>query len=82
MKITVNKGCDIIEIEGDEAKYHELVSIHGVGNVTTDEPLVEADQPDQAPEQDVPPPADEPAPDAAPEEVPPPDEVPPVEPVV
>jgi hypothetical protein len=38
MKISVIKGGDVIEIEGDEVKYREMVSIHGEANVSTDEP--------------------------------------------
>jgi hypothetical protein len=75
MKISVSKGGDVIEIEGDEVKYREMVSIHGEANVTTDEPVVTTDSDSAASDSEVLPPP-------PPEEVPPPDEAPPVEPVV
>jgi hypothetical protein len=82
MKISVIKGGDVIEIEGDEVKYREMVSIHGEANVIA-EGVVTTDSDSAASDSEVlPPPAADPVPDAAPEEVPPPDEVPPVEPVV
>lgn len=44
MRIQINKSDASIEIEGDEAKFAEMVSIHGPNNVINldAEPVVEA----------------------------------------